>query len=386
MYVAIAKRLDALEIQEREEKEQRMIELTIQARANGESVATPIEKVSEGFGSSLENNEFVNRARSRTASEDSRGLNINNDIHLLRQLSLSSEDRLALEREMRAQHTHPLALQMDAEAEERRIARELEYYRNNPQRTSEAAMLRARMMGSDSFRNRITRMNPESMRMMNPRSGRRTFQDFSGSTSIDDMVVLEAALLLSMEEEARSSGGARQFGLSSDLEGSLRRFRGSGRSASLSALMDTTSQHGFPPSFSEEEQLAMAIALSMQEQQGQKEEKGDNKDVQNSDVARGPPESAPSPKSSSGRFATGVASLPAVSEDEIDFQEEEGQQTKSLFDLGTARLKCSDDDSAYFESLATNVDDKTTTQRFPQQTATDTDEKAVSTVITRGDL
>lgn len=387
MYVAIAKRLDALEIQEREEKEQRMIELTIQARANGESVATPIEKVSEGFGSSLENNEFVNRARSRTASEDSRGVNINNDIHLLRQLSLSSEDRLALEREMRAQHTHPLALQMDAEAEERRIARELEYYRNNPQRTSEAAMLRARMMGSDSFRNRISRMNSDNMRMMSPISGRRTFQDFSGSSSIDDMVVLEAALLLSMEE-ARSNGGARPFGLSADLEGSLRRFRGSGRSASLSALMDTASTHRFQPSVSEEEQLAMAIALSMQEQQGQNEEKGDNTDGPSSDVARGPPESAPSPKPSSGSFATGVASLPAVSEDEIDFQEEEEaeqeKQEKSLFDLGTARLKCSDDDSAYFESLATNDDDKATAQSFPQQT--DADEKAVATVITRGDF
>jgi hypothetical protein len=385
MYVAIAKRLDAVEIQEREEKEQKMIELTIQARANGESVGTPIEKVSEGFGSSLENDEFVNRARSRTASEDfSRGLHVNNDIHLLRQLSLSSEDRLALEREMRAQHTHPLAIQMDAEEEERRTARELEYYRNNPQRTSEAAMLRSRMVGNESFRNRISRMNPDSMRMLSSRSGRRTFQDFSESTSMDDMVVLEAALLLSMEEEARSNGGASRFGLSSDLEGSLRRFRGSARPTSLSALMDSATPHGLPPSLSEEEELAMAIALSMQEQQGPNGEKGANADEKNSDVARVPPESAPSPKPASGRLATGVASLPVVSEDEIDFQEvEEEQQAKPLFDLGTARLKCSDDDSAYFESLATNVDETTAAQNFTQQT-TDVDEKTAATPITRG--
>lgn len=352
MYVAIAKRLDPSEIQDREEQDQRMIEHAIRARANGEDVSAPTERVSAGFGSSLENDEFVNRARSRTLPDGDRSLNMVNDIQLLRQLSLSSEDRIALEREMRAQHTHPLALQMEAEAEERRIANELEYYRNNPQRSREAALQRARLIGNDSFRNRISLMNPDNMRVMSSRS-RRNFNDFADSTSLDDMVVLEAAILLSMEEEARANGVQEQLDMSSDTGGSRRWFRGSGRPLPSSATMDSGVTGAFSRSFTEDEQLAMAIALSMQEQNvtnGGKEARdlGDDKQARN--AAGFPPESAPLTPSLD--VASGVASLPIVSEDEDDSQEDEEElQKMSEFGRENAVFKYSDDDSCYFRTF-----------------------------------
>ena len=351
MYVAIARRLDPSEIQNREEQDQRLIEFAIRARANGEEVSTPTERVSEGFGSSLENDKFVSRARSRTVSDCERGSEVNKDIQLLRQLSLSSEDRIALEREMRAQHTHPLALQMEAEAAERRIANELEYYRNNPQRSRDAAMQRARLIGSESFRNRISRMNPDHMRMVSSRN-RHSFNDFSDSTSLDDMVVLEAALLLSMEEEVRANGDQEQLDRNSDIGGSRRWFRGSGRPPWASATMDVGLPGTFSRGFSEDEQLAMAIALSMQEHQvtnGKKEENDLGVNKQAPTAARYPPESAPP---TLALDSNGVASLPIVSEDEDDSlaEEEEVQKIPAMVN-GNAGLKYSDDDSVYFRSL-----------------------------------
>jgi hypothetical protein len=353
MYVAIAKRLDPSEIQDREEQDQRMIEHAIRARVNGDEVSASTERVSTGFGSSLENNEFVNRARSRTLPDGDRSLNMVNDIQLLRQLSLSSEDRIALEREMRAQHTHPLALQMEAEAEERRIANELEYYRNNPQRSREAAMQRARLISTDSFRNRIPRVNPDTLRVMSSRN-RRSFHDFSDSTSLDDMVVLEAAILLSMEEEARTSGVQEQFDRTSDAGGTLRWFRGSGRPSPSTAAMNSGVPGTFSRSFTEDEQLAMAIALSMQEQQvtsGDKEASDPGIGKQTPNAVGHLPESAP--RTLSLGDANGVASLPIVSEDDDDSlgEEEEALQKMSALGRDIAGLKYSDDDSCYFRTF-----------------------------------
>lgn len=397
MYVAIAKRLGAGEIQERETKEQSMIEASIRARAQGEEVPQIEGAVANnGFGSSLEQNETVRRARSRTMSSDCAGdtsrisggaanMNgggVNEDVQLLRQLSLSSHDRQSLEQEMRAQHTHPLALQMEAEAEERRINNELEYYRNNPQRSRDAALTRARMLSTQSggsnngsLRNRFSRINSAG-----GRSGRRGFGDYPGDgNSLDDMVVLEAALLLSMEEEdARNQGNSNEGSgggnsgqlppsqqatgmpgmlqlLGSDSNGSRRRLRG--RTASASSMTESG------PSFSrgllsEDEQVAMAIAISMQEQQDSSSEsnKGDEEEescdskpkAHGNGGGKTPPESAP-PKATPAAAAVGVASLPIVSEDDGDGEEEiifsqSPEQTKG---------KTSLDDTAYFRMLET---------------------------------
>lgn len=364
MYVAIAKRLDAGEIQEREEKEQLMIEATIRARANGGESA-PIENTNVGFGSSLERHDVAFRSISRTVSDDSGLLdtNINNDIRLLRKLSLSSIDRQSLEQEMRAQHTHPLALQMETEAEERRIANEREYYRNNPQRSRDGALMRARMMGNESFRNRVSRINPETVRMMGARSGRRNWNEFTETTSLDDMVVLEAALLLSMEEESRSRSSDANGGSAAqhqtdmpDSSGSCRRFRASVGAPSLSAVLDSGAASSFSRGLTEDEQVQMAIALSMQEHQDKKDENGeadDNDGDRKPEASRGPPESAPSEAAS---VRSEVASLPIVSEDK-----DAGKKVQQKLPASrTGNLKSSDDDSAYFRMLEAESEEQHT--------------------------
>ena len=355
MYVAVAKRLDASEIQDREEHDQRMIELAIRARARGENVSTQQERPNDGFGSSLENDEFVNRARSRTVSDADRLSTTKNDVQLLRQLSLSSEDRLALEREMRAQHMHPLALQMEAEAEERRIANEFEYYRNHPNRSREVAMQRARLLGgTDSFRNRISRMDPENMRSGGARN-RRDFDDLPDSTSLDDMVVLEAAILLSMQEEDRAKNNREHSdGITGSVE-SHRWFRGLSRPPAITSL-DSIERSPYSRSISEEDQLAMAIALSMQDHQASASTQDANDSNSNEplhDVARYQPESAPEPLSP--QKGSGVASLPIVSEDDDDSFEEIEETRVPNGGLASAGLKYSDDDSVYLRSLDEDI-------------------------------
>mmetsp|Transcript_9631 Transcript_9631/g.16031 ORF Transcript_9631/g.16031 Transcript_9631/m.16031 type:complete len:443 (-) Transcript_9631:86-1414(-) len=423
MYVAIAKRLDAGEIQERETKEQGVIEASIRARAQGVDVP-PIDSsaTANGFGSSLDQNDTVRRARSRTMSSGGEGdvprtaggvvgMNGgNDDVHLLRQLSLSSHDRQTLEQEMRAQHTHPLALQMEAEAQERRQNNELEYYRNNPQRSRDAALVRARMMGTPngamngSLRTRFTRTNSSG-----GRSSRRWNGEFGSAdaNSLDDMVVLEAALMLSMEEEARSqgpNGGGRaansgpppsrqpaamptmhQFlGPDSTIGGSGRRFGGPTRSMSATPSF---SRGGL---LSEDEQVAMAIAISMEEQQDSSQ--GSNKDDEESDkgdskpqARRGrgrggqtPPESAP-PKSaiSSAPSSSGVASLPIVSEDDDDCINDNEEEI--VFSKLSPKVtgKSSLDDSAYFRKQEDGGGSVGNRKEIPDRTLRDLKEETM---------
>mmetsp|Transcript_25062 Transcript_25062/g.37029 ORF Transcript_25062/g.37029 Transcript_25062/m.37029 type:complete len:537 (+) Transcript_25062:53-1663(+) len=341
MCILIASRLGAEDIEERETKEQKMIEATIKARVKGEEIKAPSATTSEdsGFGTYLQN-DATRRARSRSLSEDKEitsRRNDDDDIKLLKQLSLSSVDRQSLEEEMRAQHTHPLALQMQAEAEERRVANELEYHRSNPRRSREAALLRARLMssGSGSSRNRLAaRINADEIRQISAgaRSGRRnwvemmdTFERGGGNSgdmnTLDDMVVLEAALLLSMEEEERnrnrqdeSSNGQPSLPLmhpainlrASNLPDSSearRRFRGRNRVVSLPPL-GSNSLSSFSRGLTEEEQISMAIALSMQEIQERKEkeeeeEEDKTEECDNSEVHQesAPPAVASIPKS-----------------------------------------------------------------------------------------
>ena len=312
----MARRLNNEQLESRQADEQRVIESRIRRRVeeqqNPEQAPAeeyPIESATSGrpgLTSSLENN------------NDSRM----NDVQLLRQLSLTSQDRAALEQEMRAQHTHPLALQVEAEEEQRRIQNEIDYHRNNSNR--------ARMLGQNGgLRGRLSRMTSEPALMSSMgRSGRRNWNDMveafgSGGgdvNSLDDMVVLEAAILLSMEEDARRRGEPNstdtnetsnsvshharegfpmlQERLSSSRAGDSRgdtlsssmgsrmvpmasprsRFRRPERSMSAApptTLLDSASL--LLRGVTEDEQVAMAIALSMQEDSKDAKENGGEK-------------------------------------------------------------------------------------------------------------
>ncbi|GKY96351.1 hypothetical protein MPSEU_000594800 [Mayamaea pseudoterrestris] len=263
LYIAVAKTMDPKAIQKRAEEEQLVIEATIRARAevkqdkayedfavdddegddenerrggdivpqvDGKELSSP----SRGeFGSYLAQDKRLASIRARSesfASAESSSQNTSSE-HLVSDitaLAMTPEERALLEQEVRVQHSHPLAQRMEQEQMERRLQNERDYYRTQAGRLRE---LRARreLMGrtlgmvppdavrSGSARDWSLRGSPEWNRMIsahdNP-SGR--------GQHLDDLVVLEAAILLSMEEEARRL----QSSNASDLDGSE---TGSGR-------------------------------------------------------------------------------------------------------------------------------------------------------------
>mmetsp|Transcript_17205 Transcript_17205/g.26636 ORF Transcript_17205/g.26636 Transcript_17205/m.26636 type:complete len:718 (-) Transcript_17205:109-2262(-) len=269
LIVSVARKMDAEDVQKREEEEQRTIEATIRARtgptdsalssspkiaaiegknsdgkdgANNENdnadmnsssnLVPPLSSSPGGFGSFLEQDDVVRRMRARSESLSSDtsfggggglGGTLNSSAaseeQLLRQLSLSSEDRQRLENQMKAQHTHPLARRIEAEAEERRLNNEIEYHLANYDRAREARVSAAaaaaglgrhRSSGSSSS-GRSGRLHgaigDSGMVMEGQRRDWNQIVDAferggNGTiSSLDDLVVLEAALILSMEQE-----------------------------------------------------------------------------------------------------------------------------------------------------------------------------------------
>ena len=274
---------------------------------------------------------------------------------MIQSIALTADERRRLENEMRAQHHHPLALQVQQEAAERTLRNERAYYRSNSghimardqrvQRTAE--MLRSARNSRSGSSRRGSSRNRDWNQIVDSfeRNGHGQVH------SIDDLVVLEAAILLSMEEEARNGGStggesssafdpsehagqgfplARSFlargggDASSSLRGAFlaealrpsassrrsgrRSQQQQGRMRSSGNLgLDTAAMmmHGM----SEEDQIAMAIAASLQEQastsasddndiqdsgslSNENHTTNDNNEIENNNGA--PPESAPS--------------------------------------------------------------------------------------------
>jgi len=209
LFVSVARKLNNAQLEVRQADEQRVIEARIRSRVEGQNgvESAPMTATDpNGFGSSLESDAILRRQRSPSmGAENESSLS---DIQLLRQLSLTSQDRQALEEEMRAQHTHPLALQVEQEAEQRRIQNEIEYNRTHGSRAREV-LLQSRALGGSGRRSRFSRMISEPA-LMSGRNNRRNWNEIvdrferggNGEVnSLDDLVVLEAAILLSMQEE-----------------------------------------------------------------------------------------------------------------------------------------------------------------------------------------
>jgi hypothetical protein len=168
------------------------------------------------FGASLEQDSrfLLMKARSESISSEGR------ESPPLEALALSASERRQLEAEMQAQNKHPLALRLRMEEEERWLQNELEYHRHS-------------LMNRNN-----TNENTRVLRLGGGGPARRDWnrilsaldQDRNG---LDDVALLEATVSLSMEE--RQSLGL--MSASSDL---------------------------FMTGLTEEEQLAMAIAASLQ--------------------------------------------------------------------------------------------------------------------------
>ena len=200
----------------REEAEQRVIEAKIRERAAimeaapsetsssaaaKEAPGSDHSSIASGFGSSLEQDERIAslRARSSSISDHDNAESIPEEL-LRSSFAMTPEERRQLEDEMRAQHSHPLSLQLEAEAEERRMLNEQEYIRNNP--TMHSVEARAR-------RNSSRRSRGEPRRDWNQIVEAFERGGHGEVNSLDDLVVLEAAMILSMEEESRRRAAAR---------------------------------------------------------------------------------------------------------------------------------------------------------------------------------
>jgi hypothetical protein len=220
------------------------------------------EQAPAQFGSFLAQNERVANLRARSesiASESSFG-NDSNTTPDIASVAMTPAERQLLEEEMRAQHNHPVAMRLEAEEAERRLNNEREYYRAQTGRLRELRARREQLhhtmmadrnaasggaggAGADNsdgqghIRMTLPPTSPSSRRRhrqsqgaasasdnaaagshaggpLSSRMGRdwnRIVDAFESSgngsiQSLDDLVVLEAAIMLSMEEETRRRG------------------------------------------------------------------------------------------------------------------------------------------------------------------------------------
>ena len=240
-------------IRERRSEEQRVIEAQIRASTSqkqqqqsptsttggtGSSEQTPpgssatlpplsAKPRNTHFGASLEQNERVARMRKRSSSgSGDLGSSITSSAHSttptrdaavssLKSLAMTPAERQALEAEMKAQHHHPLTQRMQQEEEERRFRNQQEYI-NSPQ----YQLRQQQQQQQDRLRDLHARRllmgrSSSSQQQRTTRDWNRIVQAFESGTagnsvqSLDDLVVLEAAIMLSSMEQ---SSGSRQRG------------------------------------------------------------------------------------------------------------------------------------------------------------------------------
>eukprot|EP00590_Aulacoseira_subarctica_P002892 CAMPEP_0172415074 /NCGR_PEP_ID=MMETSP1064-20121228/1602_1 /TAXON_ID=202472 /ORGANISM="Aulacoseira subarctica , Strain CCAP 1002/5" /LENGTH=440 /DNA_ID=CAMNT_0013151971 /DNA_START=82 /DNA_END=1404 /DNA_ORIENTATION=+ len=251
---------------EREEEEQKIAEARIR-REFEEKQKSIADGISSEFGQSLVKHSSIRKMT--TSSDGSFEENFSTNLCVA-----SVEERLAIEEEMKRQHLHPLVRRIQEEAEEASNARAQEFHLSNRGR-----------------RNRIMERFAEVSRSSLLSSGRND-RDWDRSTeavergeihSIDDLLVIEAAILLSMEDAARRRGNNNDDTSDSDNE------RGGSAFSVWNTLMARTTRgddsdepvgdrrlgrarlrhgrHGLALSamMAEEAQVAMAIALSLQD-------------------------------------------------------------------------------------------------------------------------
>jgi hypothetical protein len=354
--VSVAQKPSDEEIKDREKNEQMVIEARIRAErgcggagSSNHDATTPVKKKSGAsvapdssslscFGSELEKDERFQLLKKRTESfASNEGTRTpQKDAEIIQSIAMTPEERRRLEEEMKAQHNHPLSLRVEAEAHERRLQNEQAYYRSNSVGSNTLRAQRA----ADLFRSNSSNgaAATRRLRYRGARDWNQIVESFERGgngdvNSLDDLVVLEAAILLSMEAEAEANrerdrgqfDAARHAGAGFPLvrslfggndgdggngdrtaaadassesaaERTLRRLNasrrrhlieraaGSGSAARHRGLMaeaalDTASM--MMRGISEEEQIAMAIAASLEEQQNT------SNDAENAEEAEG---------------------------------------------------------------------------------------------------
>eukprot|EP00934_Nitzschia_sp_Nitz4_P006631 Nitzschia sp. Nitz4//scaffold412_size15754//6801//8322//NITZ4_008871-RA/size15754-snap-gene-0.8-mRNA-1//1//CDS//3329551324//6621//frame0 len=189
-----------------------------------------------GFGANLEKDSRVANFRARSeslcSSENEDKTVPGADAKMIQSIAMTPEERRRLEDEMRGQSTHPLALQMEAEAHQRQLQHDQEF---NTSGQRQARPFRRRGRASRGT------------------SGRLGLQTAMERATMDDLAALEAVI---MDLNGRRSSRSRNSNSG-----------GGGGVPPRPPTADTRLGTAFMllRGISEEEQLAMAIAASLQE-------------------------------------------------------------------------------------------------------------------------
>jgi len=96
------------------------------------------ETKTTGFGSELEKDERFKRLKERSesfASSDGTSMP-KKEQEIIQSIAMTEKDRQQLEEEMKAQHNHPLVLRLEAEAQERRLENDRAYQSSNASSSS----------------------------------------------------------------------------------------------------------------------------------------------------------------------------------------------------------------------------------------------------------
>lgn len=330
MIIIVQKGMDEGDIAKREEEEQRVIEATIRNRAAQMNVEVPASpsgdpttslntdgdgasSIRSSFGSSLAD---YNRSRTFSNSESTvsagsgdqggapttptRTGNDNDDAIL--SLAMSPEARRELEREMRAQLSHATHQRMESEAEEARLRHVQEWSRTDSgvrnrmreERLQELTALLERMSANDEGGGDDSTGEDRTVTdAARARGNAQTLGDLlraletygsegqgrgRGRGGLDDLMRLEAAFILGMDDDyrrlrasGRSSARINDGAPFSIPLGGGRRViaRGLPRRAGGSSTHHMETAEMLMRGVSEEEQLAMAIEMSMRDAEEQ---------------------------------------------------------------------------------------------------------------------
>jgi len=243
------------------------------------------------FGSQLAKDARFQMMRDRSQSfASSDGTSTPKIEHeIIQSIAMTGEERKKLEEEMKAQHFHPLVLRLEAEAHERRLENDRAYQNSSASRNQQS---------NDSSSNRGYHM---TRRARTTRNWEQLAHFFDQGEEIDDMTALETAILFNRmtEREQADDNGDSSGNNNGELDGfPLLRSLLTGHVDSNQVSASSGRSHNFRTSrrqrsqfmrsnvrhrgmndvalgtasmmmhgISEEEQLSMAIAASMQDQQ-----------------------------------------------------------------------------------------------------------------------
>jgi hypothetical protein len=305
MSVVVAKRLDVHDVAKREEEELRISEATVRARTSSEASSKSMQsspgEISnlEGFGARL--NEEMKRTRSKSLCDD----HLDESTLNIGSLALTPEERHTIENQMRSQLSHPLVQEMQRNAE-------IESQRHL---TEHAERRRERVRSSREQLERLidrARTRERGLHMLTGIPGHDDDEfDMTGSPdsdgnrqgrpNVEDLYLLEAAIYLSARDDAmRRRGNRGRSRRSRNNQALLRALLSGGDEVAIGENVEnnengnnsqTRESNGgsdirrgaLSPSdvliagLSEDNQLAMAIQMSLREAE-EREQQQDQQD------------------------------------------------------------------------------------------------------------